>query len=31
MPYENGQPILVARDPKFASIEDVWPGVKSFN
>lgn len=31
MPYENGQPILVARDPKFASIEDVWPGAKSFN
>jgi hypothetical protein len=31
MPYEDEQPILVARDPKFASIEDVWPGAKSFN
>lgn len=31
MPYENGQPILVARDPKFTNIQDVWPGAKSFN
>jgi hypothetical protein len=31
MPYENGRPILVARDPKFASIEDVWPGAKHYD
>jgi hypothetical protein len=30
MPFENGQPILVARHPK-AAIEDIWPKVKHFD
>ena len=30
MPWENRNPICIARKPKFASIEEVWPRVKEY-
>jgi hypothetical protein len=28
MPFENHRPIWIARQPKFASLHDIWPGMK---